>query len=110
MAECIECGATVATGESFCGGCGTQQLAIAESSPSAGVDQPSDHLTPVEETVAEEEAVAQVSEPDPEANRHTGQLSSEAEADSEQPADASGLRLIPRRYRPRLSVVLRPMM
>ena len=32
MAECVECGATVAAGEPFCGGCGTKQLKRPEQS------------------------------------------------------------------------------
>lgn len=85
MSECIECGATVATGQSFCGGCGIQQPADAEASVSASLDQASDNLTPG----AQEEAVEQVNESDPEANRQTGQLSSEAEGAGKQSTEAS---------------------
>ena len=91
MAECIECGATIAVGESFCGGCGAEQPAIAEASVSATLDQPSDP-TPVEVGVAEEEAVEQMNEPEPEANRQTGQLSSETEGATEPPAEAATVR------------------
>lgn len=89
MAECNECGATVAAGQSFCGGCGIEQPAVVEASASASLDQPSDHLTPVAVEGAEEEAVDEVKEPDPEANRDTGQLSREADAATEQAADDS---------------------
>ena len=89
MSECIECGAEVAAGQSFCGGCGTQQPAVAEASESVTLDQPSDHLAPAKGKVAEEEVVEQVNESVPEANRHTGELSSEAEGASKQPAEAT---------------------
>jgi serine/threonine protein kinase len=87
MSECIECGATIAVGQSFCGGCGVQQPAVVEASASAGLDQASDLLTPAQEIVAEEEAVEQVNESVPEANRDTGQLNSEAGDVSKQPAE-----------------------
>ena len=84
MAECIECGAKVAAGQSFCGGCGVEQPA-AEASASGSLDQASDHLTPPDG----KEVVKQVKESAPEANRHTGQLSSQAESASKQPAEST---------------------
>ncbi|MCA1575403.1 MAG: FHA domain-containing serine/threonine-protein kinase [Acidobacteria bacterium] len=92
MAECIECGATIAAGESFCGGCGTQQPAVAEASASASLGQAPDHLTPAKVKVAEEEVDGQVNESVPEANRNTGQLSSEAEGANKEPAEAASPR------------------
>lgn len=89
MAECIECGATVAAGESFCGGCGVQQPAVAEASASASLNQASDHLEPPTAKVAEEEVVEQVNDSVPEASRHTGQLSSDAERASKPTAEAT---------------------
>jgi len=88
MAECIECGATIAAGESFCGGCGTQQPAVAETSASASLGQAPDHLTPAKVKVAEEEVDEQVNVSVPEANRNTGQLSSEAEGANKEPTEA----------------------
>jgi len=35
MAECIECGAKMETGEGFCGNCGTRQLAVPEDAPAS---------------------------------------------------------------------------
>jgi serine/threonine-protein kinase len=90
MAECIECGATVAVGESFCGGCGTQQPAVAASA-SALLGQASDDLTPTQGEVTQEEAV-EVNESAPEADRHTGQLSDEAGGARKQPVEAATVR------------------
>jgi tRNA A-37 threonylcarbamoyl transferase component Bud32 len=90
MPECIECGTAVAAGQSFCGGCGLEQPAVAEASASASLDQASDDLTPLSGKVAAEEVVKQVSGSVPEANRHTGQLSSEPDSASKQPAEAAG--------------------
>jgi serine/threonine-protein kinase len=89
MSECIECGATIAAGESFCGGCGTQQPVVAEASASAGLVHASDDLTRAMGKVAVEEVVEQVNEPVPEANRHTGQLSNEDAGASKQPAEVA---------------------
>ncbi len=90
MAECIECGATIASGESFCGDCGTQQPAVAEASASAV--QASDHLTPAKGKVAQEEAIEQGNEPVTKANRHTGQLNNEDGGTRKQPAEAASAR------------------
>ncbi|CAN5595998.1 hypothetical protein BH20ACI3_BH20ACI3_31010 [soil metagenome] len=79
MAECIECGAAVAAGQSFCGGCGTPQSSVAEVSASASQHEASDHLTAAMAKVEEEEIFEQGNESVPEAIRQTGPLSSEAE-------------------------------
>ncbi len=89
MAECIECGATVAAGESFCGGCGVQQPAVAEASASASLNQASGHLESPTAKVAEEEVVEQVNESVPEASRPTGQLSGDAEGASKPTVEAT---------------------
>ncbi len=89
MAECIECGATVAAGQSFCGGCGVEQPAAAETSASASRDLASDHLTPSPGKVVEEEVIEEVNESAPEASISTGQLSSEYEAASKQSVAAA---------------------
>jgi len=89
MAECIECGATVAAGQSFCGSCGIEQPAVADASASSGLDQTSDQLTPSPEILAEEEAVEQVNQSDPEASKHTGQLNSDAEGTSRESVEAA---------------------
>lgn len=92
MAECIECGATVAAGQSFCGGCGIEQPAASEASGSFGLGQASDQVMPAPEKVAEEEVVEDVNQSDPEVNRHTGQLNSEGEgASAGHSADPEGI-------------------
>lgn len=88
MAECIECGAPLAAGQFFCGGCGVEQPATTEASTSASHDQASDHLTPSPEKVAEEEVIEEVNESAPKASRNTGQLISESGAASKPPVEA----------------------
>ena len=87
MPECIECGAKVAADESFCGGCGAQQP-VTQKPPLESPGQISDPLatTQADGTEVEAEVVAQVSEPDPEVNKNTGQLNQESEKSSDQPA------------------------
>ena len=87
MPECIECGAKVAADESFCGGCGAQQP-VTQKPSLESPGQISDPLatTQADGTEVEAEVVAQVSEPDPEVNKNTGQLNQESEKSSAQPA------------------------
>lgn len=86
MAECLECGVTVASGQLYCGNCGTQQPEGAAASASAIPDElvQSDSEQEKEEA-APEEASKQISKVD----KQTGQLGKDAEGTSEQADEAA---------------------
>ncbi len=80
MAECVECGATVAAGEFFCGGCGTRQLKSPEESSRIESDNKGDAVL---DKAPESEAAESASEKPEETgndgtkvSRRTGELAS----------------------------------
>ncbi len=94
MAECVQCGASVASGEHYCGNCGTQQLAVAAAAigaSSAEVNEsygdPADEKQVAVDNVPTQES-EKVKKPVSKVGKQTGELTSEPEIASSQAEEA----------------------
>jgi serine/threonine-protein kinase len=87
MPECVECGAKVAPEESYCGNCGTKQLApLEESAPEENVEAKSDEREPASTSEASQLEITESPEEQTPSAPNTGEFKTVSAESIDDPA------------------------